>query len=127
FLLKRYYGYYEDDLNIIEGAYIFPETGRAVAEASVITRNGGHIANAEQYFDIEILYSRGDGQWWHVAHGTRGEVTRSMFPIDSTMTHSFAEQTRELTAEIPITVDGSYLLIDGQVITGQFPIIDRDI
>ena len=43
------------------------------------------------------------------------------------MTHSFAEQTRELTAEIPITVDGSYLLIDGQVITGQFPIIDRDI
>ena len=127
FLLKRYYGNYEDDINIIEGAYIFPETGRAVAEASVITRNGGHIANAEQYFDIEILYSRNDGQWWHVAHGTRGEVTRSMFPIDSTMTHSFAEQTRELTAEIPITVDGSYLLIDGQIITGQFPIIDRDL
>lgn len=127
FLLKRYYGNYEDDINIVEGAYIFPETGRAVAEASVITRNGGHIANAEQYFDIEILYSRNDGQWWHVAHGTRGEVTRSMFPIDSTMTHSFAEQTRELTAEIPITVDGSYLLIDGQILTGQFPIIDRNL
>jgi hypothetical protein len=127
FLLRRFYGLYDDDLEILEGAYIFPETSRAVAEAYVTNRSGGRIVNPEQYFDIEILYSRGDGNWWHVAHGTRGEVPRSMFPVDSTMEHLFAEITREKTALIPFTLDGAYLTLDGAVLVGQHPIIERDI
>lgn len=126
FLLRRFYGLYDDDLEILEGAYIFPETSRAVAEAYVTNRSGGRIVNPEQYFDIEILYSRGDGNWWHVAHGTRGEVPRSMFPVDSTMEHLFAEITREKTALIPFTLDGAYLTLDGAVLVGQHPIIERD-
>mgnify|MGYP006988831151 CR=1 FL=1 len=126
FLLRRFYGYYDDDLDILEGAYIFPETGRAVAEAYVTNRSGGRIANPQQYFDIEILYSRGDGNWWHVTHGTRGEVPRSMFPVDGTMQHLFAETTRELTALVPFTLDGAELTLDGAILVGQHPIIERD-
>lgn len=126
FLLRRFYGYYEDDIEILEGAYIFPETSRAVAEAFVTNRSGGRIANPEQYFDIELLYSRGDGNWWHVTHGSRGEVPRTMFPVDSTMQHLFAEATRELTALVPFALDGEYLTLDGAVIVGQHPVIDRE-
>ena len=126
FLLRRFYGYYDDDLDILEGAYIFPETSRAVAEAYVTNRSGGRIANPQQYFDIEILYSRGDGNWWHVTHGTRGEVPRSMFPVDGTMQHLFAETTRELTALVPFTLDGAELTLGGSILVGQHPIIERD-
>lgn len=126
FLLRRFYGVYEDDIEILEGAYIFPETSRAVGEAYIVKHSGGRIVNPQQYFDIEILYSRGDGNWWHVAHGTRGEVPRTMFPVDGTMKHLFAELTRELTALLPFTLDGAYLTLDGAILTGQHPIIERD-
>jgi len=126
FKLRRFYSLYEDDMDILEGAYIFPETARAVAEAYVANRKGGRIANPEQYFDIEILYSRGDGHWWHVAHGTRGEVPRSMFPVDSTMKHEFAWLTRELTPLMPFAINGEILTIDSEAVVGQFPIIERD-
>lgn len=126
FFLRRFYGFYDDDVDILEGSYIFPETSRAVAEAYVVNRSGGRIANPESYFDIEVLYSRGDGNWWHVAHGTRGEVPRSMFPIDSTMRHQFGELTRELSALVPFTLNGDVLTIDGAIAVGQHPIIERD-
>lgn len=126
FLLRRFYGFYDDDIEFLEGAYIFPETSRSVGEAFVVNRSGGRIANPEQYFDIEVLYSRSGGDWWHVAHGSRGEVPRSMFPVDSTMRHQFGELTRELTALIPFTLDGDVLTIDGAIAVGQHPIIERD-
>ena len=126
FLLRRFYGFYDDDIDILEGAYIFPGTSRAVAEAYVVNRSGGRIANPERYFDIEVLYSRGDGNWWHIAHGSRGEVPRSMFPVDSTMSHQFGELTRELTALMPFAVNGEVLTIDGAIAVGQHPVITRD-
>ena len=126
FKIRRYYGFYDDDMDILEGAYIFPETSRAVGEAYVVNRNGGRIANPEQYFDMEILYSRGDGHWWHVAHGSRGEVPRAMFPADSTMRHEFAWLTRELTALIPLMLNGEVMVLDGEVAVAQHPVIERD-
>ena len=126
FKLRRFYGFYDDDVEILEGAYVFPETARAVAEAYVVKRSGGLVINLENYFDIEILYNRGDGSWWHVAHGTRGEVSRAMFPVDSAMVPVFAELTRELSALQPFTLDGDILTIDGEELFGQFPTIERD-
>lgn len=127
FMLRRYYGFYDDDLDILEGAYIFPETTRAVAEAYVENHHGGRISQPALYFDMEILYNRGDGTgWWHVCHGARGEVTRNMFPIDDTTTHFFAPVVRELSQLVPITVNGKVLTVDGKVLTGQFPVIARE-
>lgn len=126
FLVRRYYGAYDDDVEIVEGKYIFPATARTVAEVWVEKRKGGRIASPEQFFDIELLYSRGDGHWWHVSHGTRGEVPRSMFPVDSSMQHLWAEATREITAELPLAVDGAVLTLDGAVAMAHHPIIERD-
>lgn len=127
FLLRRFCGYYDDDLDFVQGAYIFPETMQAAAEAYVVKRNGGLIATPEKYFDIEIFYTRGDGQWWHVAHGTEGAVPRSMFPIDATMTHKFGEVTRELSAFLPLAVDGAFLAFGGRPLVAQVPIIERNV
>jgi hypothetical protein len=127
FLLRRFYGLYEDDIDILEGAYIFPETSRAVAEAFVVNRSGGRIPNPENYFDIEVFYKRGNDGWQHVAHGTRGEVPRSMFPIDSTMSHQFGEITRELTALIPFALDGQIITINNDIAVGQHPVVGRNI
>lgn len=126
FLLRRFYGYYDDDLDILEGQYIFPETSRAVAEAYVVNRQGGRIPAPEQYFDMEILYSRGDGTWWHVAHGSRGEVPRSMFPVDATMKHQFGWLTREISALLPFTINGEVLTLNGEILVGHHPVIDND-
>lgn len=127
FMLRRFCGAYDDDLEILQGAYIFPETMQAVAEAFVEKRDGGRIPAPEQYFDIEILYTRGDGKWWHVAHGTHGVVPRSMFPTDTTMQHLFGAVTRELSAFIPLSFGGSYLTLDGSPLVAQVPVIDRDV
>lgn len=127
FMLRRHYGNYDDDLDILEGAYVFPETTRAVAQAYVENHHGGRIDNPTLYFDMEILYNRGDGTgWWHVCHGERGEVPRSMFPADTTAVHYFAPVVRELTALIPLTADGEILTVDGAVLVGHFPIIARE-
>ena len=127
FMLRRHYGNYDDDLEILEGAYVFPETTRAVAEAYVENHHGGRITNPTRYFDIEILYNRGDGTgWWHVCHGERGEVSRSMFPIDTTCSHYFAPVVRELSALVPLAHGGAVLTVDGAVLVGHFPVIDRE-
>ena len=127
FMLRRYYGFYDDDLDILEGAYVFPETTRAVAEAFVENHHGGRITNPTLYFDMEILYNRGDGTgWWHVCHGERGEVPRSMFPADATAVHYFAPVVRELSALTAISDGGKVLTIDGKILVGQFPVIARE-
>lgn len=127
FMLRRHYGNYDDDLEIVEGAYVFPETTRAVAEAYVENHHGGRITDPTRYFDMEILYNRGDDTgWWHVCHGERGEVPRSMFPIDKTVSHYFAPVVRELSALVPLTHNGEVLTIGGAVIVGHFPVIERE-
>lgn len=127
FMLRRHYGNYDDDLEILEGAYVFPETTRAVAEAYVENHHGGRITDPTRYFDIEILYNRGDGTgWWHVCHGERGEVSRSMFPIDTTCSHYFAPMVRELSALVPLAHGGAVLTVDGAVLVGHFPVIERE-
>lgn len=125
--LKRYYGQYDDDVEILEGKYIFPETTRAVAEAYIEKHSGGRLPSPELYFDIEILYSRGDGTWWHVTHGPRGEVPRSMFPVDSTMQHLFGALIRETSALKPLALDGKLLTADGKIVFGTKPMHNRSI
>lgn len=127
FLLRRHYGQYDDDLDILEGEYVFPQTTRAVAEAYVVNRNGGRIPSPTDYFDMEILYSRDGTAWFHVAHGPVGEVPRSMFPVDATMVHQFSWITREKSALIPLMIDGEVMTVDGSIAVGQFPIIERDL
>ena len=124
-LLRRWYGQYDDRLDFLTGKYIFPDTTRAEAEV-VVTNTHGDIANPEHYFDIEIFYTVMGGAMQHVAHGPRGEVTRSQMPVDPTMRHSFGWMIREKTALIPLLCKGKYLAIGGKVAVAQFPSTPRD-
>lgn len=128
-LLRRWYGQYDDDLVWLSGKYVFPDTPRAEAEV-VVTRRTGMVADVMKYFDIEILYHKGTGQWQHVCHGCRGMVPRSMFPVDGTLTHRFGWILREKSAKTPLTVTVGasrfYLTAGGKVLTGRFPTTARE-
>ena len=124
--VRRWYGQYDDDLVWLSGKYIFPDTTNAEAEVQV-TRRNGIIANPLQYFDIEILYNNGSGDWWqHVCHENRGMVPRSMFPVDSTMQHRFGWILREKSALLPMLNGNKYFTINGRVAVGQFPTTPRE-
>lgn len=127
FKLRRHYGQYDDDIEVLEGQYIFPETTRAVAEVYIEKHSGGRLPSPERFFDMEIFYSRGDGILWHVAHGPRGEVTRSMFPVDATMQHMFAALIREKTALLPISLGGKLLAVEGKIVFATKPLHNREI
>lgn len=128
-LLRRWYGQYDDRLDFLTGKYIFPDTTRAEAEVVITNRKGGNIANPEQFFDIEIFYTILGGSMQHVAHGARGQVTRSQMPVDPNLRHSFGWVVREKTALIPLvdTDKGVYFTINGKVAVGQFPATPRDV
>lgn len=124
--VRRWYGQYDDDLVWLSGKYIFPNTTNAEAEV-VITRRQGVVANPLQYFDIEILYNNGSGDWWqHVCHENRGMVPRSMFPVDTTMQHRFGWILREKSALLPLINGNKYFTINGKVAVGQFPTTPRE-
>ena len=124
-LLRRWYGQYDDDLVWLSGKYIFPDTPNAEAEV-VVTRRQGVVSNPLAYFDIEILYHKGWGNYLHVCHGNRGMVPRSMFPVDATMRHRFAWILREKSALLPLTLGNKYLTLDGKVAVGSFPTSPRE-
>lgn len=123
--LRRWYGQYDDDLVWLSGKYVFPDTPHAEAEVQV-THRQGIVANPLQYFDIEILYDKGNSNWQHVCHEARGMVPRSMFPIDPNMRHRFGWILREKSALLPLTMGDKYLTIDGKVFVGQFPTTPRE-
>ena len=50
-----------------------------------------------------------------------------MFPVDTTMRFQFGEVTRELSALLPIAIDGSILTMDGDIVVGQYPVTERNI
>lgn len=124
--VRRWYGQYDDDLVWLSGKYIFPDTTNAEAEV-VVTRRQGIMANPLQYFDIEILYNNGSGDWWqHVCHENRGMVPRNMFPVDTTMQHRFGWILREKSALLPLINGNKYFTINGRVAVGQFPTTPRE-
>lgn len=124
-LLRRWYGQYDDDLIWLSGKYILPDTPHAEAEV-VVTRRQGVVANIMQYFDVEILYNNGSGDWQHICHGNRGMVPRDMFPVDTTMQHRFGWILREKSALLPLKCGNKYFTIGGKIAVGQFPTTARE-
>lgn len=49
-----------------------------------------------------------------------------MFPIDTTCSHYFAPVVRELSALVPLAHGGAVLTVDGAVLVGHFPVIERE-
>lgn len=124
-LLRRWYGQWEERVLLAQGKYIFPSETKAAAEVTVVNRQG-NIPSPEQYFDIEIFFAQGSGDWESVAYGQEAIVQRvDMGSSDP----KFGVLCRELSAFVPIALPGGELLSlgDDEVIIAQFPTSEREV
>lgn len=121
-LLRRWYGQYDESLDIIQGKYIYDDTTQAQAEVVVENRQGA-IANPCQYFDISIYYPNADGLMECISNTTTAIVDKSAL---NDSTHAFGMAVRELTEFQPIELeDGSVLCdADGVPLFAQFPTVE---
>ena len=124
-LLRRWYGQWEEDIELVQGKYVFLSDTIASAEVKVVNRQG-NITSPQRYFEIEIFFAHGDGEWNSVAYGTTATVQRGDMAQKEPR---FGVLCRELSAFRPIELpDGSVLADeDDSVLMAQFPISEREV
>lgn len=124
-LLRRWYGQWKEDIDIIQGKYVFLSDTIASAEVKVVNRQG-NITSPQRYFEIEIFFAHGNGEWDSVAYGTKAIVQRSDMAQKEP---KFGVLCRELSAFQPIELpDGSVLTDENNaVLMAQFPTSDREV
>ncbi len=124
-LLRRWYGQWEESIDLMQGKYVFTSDTIASGEVKVMNRQG-NIASPQRYFEIEIFFAHGNSQWQSVAYGTKATVQRSDMAQKEP---KFGVLCRELSAFQPIELpDGSVLTDEGNaVLMAQFPTSDREV
>lgn len=124
-LLRRWYGQWEESIDLMQGKYVFTSDTIASGEVKVMNRQG-NIASPQRYFEIEIFFAHGNSQWQSVAYGTKATVQRSDMAQKEP---KFGVLCRELSAFKPIELpDGSVLTDEGNaVLMAQFPTSDREV
>lgn len=121
-LLRRWYGQYDESLDITQGKYIYDDSTQAQAEVTVENRQGV-IASPCLYFDISIYYPDASGTMRCVSNTTSATVEKSDF---NEVQHAFGMAVRELTPYIPIADENGAVLCDsgGRPFFAQFPTVD---
>ena len=124
-LLRRWYGQWEESIDLVQGKYIFTSDTIASGEVKVVNRQG-NIVGPQRYFDIEIFFAHGDRPWQSVAYGTKATVQRGDM---AEREPKFGVLCRELSAFQPIELpDGSVLADeDSAVLMAQFPTSEREV
>lgn len=125
-LLRRWYGQWEERVDLTYGKYIFSDD-TVFKGVATITNRQGNVVNPVRYFDIEIFFAEGNGEWISVANGTEAEVIRGN--LASAADPKFGVLCRELSAYMPIKLpDGKILALDEEtVVVGQFPTSEREV
>lgn len=119
-LLRRYYGMYEEDLDILAGKYINEQTTRADVELKVENRQG-IISSPEKYFDLGIYYPWDSGKFRLVSHTSTATLTREQL---NTERHTFGITVREKSAFLPLAMpDGTLLAHDDSLLCAQVPLV----
>lgn len=127
FRMKRYYGQYDERIDIAVGKYISPETPLSKAIVTV-TNKQGDIANPEKFFDIEVLFKSSFRQnWQNVAYGTEGIVYKESLGTDYSSKPTFGCLVREKTALLPLVKGNRILSVGGKPIYVSVPKVERDI
>jgi hypothetical protein len=121
-LIRRWYGQYEEKLDIIQGKYIYDDTALAKSEV-VIENRQGNINNPSRYFDISIFYPNNNGVMTCISNMTIATLTRTEFNEDN---HEFGLAVRELSQFVPIEDENGAVLCDenGIVLFAQFPMVE---
>lgn len=122
--LRRWYGQYEEEVDLLTGKYIYPDTTKVIIEAQVANRQG-IISNPQEYFDMELFFGIG-GDMESVGYGTRAEINRHDL---QTGEPSAGVLCREKSAYLPLLCgDGNALAVDGdKILCVQIPTSSRDI
>ena len=115
--LRRWYGQYEEDVDILTGRYIFPDTTKVVLEAHVVNRQG-IISNPERYFDMELFFGVGE-DIESVGYGTKAEINRHDL---QTGAPTAGVLCRERSAYLPLDAGNGNLTDGEKVICLQIPI-----
>lgn len=126
YLVRRWYGQWEEDAEFTYGKYLFDDTKEIGVEASVTNHNGGDVANPQKYFDVELFYRKSaTAEWESLGYAGKAAFER---PADATE-HQIGVIVRELTALQPVALpDGTIFCdTDGNPLVGQFPTSEREV
>lgn len=117
FRMIRWYGQWEEHLDLLGGQFILCGQTRAIADVTVATRKEV-FRDPTGFFDVEIFHSTDGKKWDSVTNDPHYEIESPNLAKES---HHFGCIVRELTADIPlvlpdgsplITPDGAYVVVN---------------
>ena len=120
--LYRYYGQYEECLDIIKGEYLTNTTPGTEVHCTVRNRQG-NITDPCRYFDISILFAPNfvEKRWRKLSSTTEAYITKKDMNVDYSARPTFGVKVREKSAYIPLTIGGDILTAAGAQILIQVP------
>lgn len=119
FRMKRWYGQWEERLDLVSGQFILAGQTLAIADVSVSTRKDV-LTDPTKFFDVGIYYSADGVKWDRVCDTEHYEMRSSELTAQD---QRFGCLVRELTADIPLVMpDGSPIVApDGTILTVNVP------
>lgn len=123
--LRRWYGQFDYDVEFLRGKYIFHDSNTVALNAWVATAKG-QLSNPCKYFDIELFFAVGAGNFESVGYGEEAIIQRSDLQTGQPRAGMLC---RELSAMRAIALDDGSLLCDddGRPIFAQFPTKSREV
>ena len=123
--LRRWYGQFDYDVEFLRGKYIFHDSNIVVLNAWIATGKG-QMSNPCKYFDMELFFAVGNGDWESVGYGEEAIIQRSDLQSGQPRAGILV---RELSAMRAIALDNGNLLChdDGKPIFAQFPTKSREV
>ncbi len=123
--LKRWYGQFDYDVEFLQGKYIFHDTDMVVLNAWVANAKG-LISSPCRYFDMELFFAMGEGEYESVGYGEEAVVRRTDLQSGQPKAGILL---RELSAFRAICGDDGkpICMDDGTVIFAQFPTKSREV
>lgn len=123
--LKRWYGQFDYDVEFLRGKYIFHDTTTVALNAWVANAKG-IISNPCKYFDMELFFASGNGEFESIGYGEEAVVTKSGLQSGRPQAGILC---RELSAFRALCDDNGNPLAmdDGTVIFIQIPTKSREV
>lgn len=120
--LVRYFGIYEEFLDIVKGQYLINSTPGSEVHGGVTNRQG-NITNPCKYFDIAIFFAPNfvEKKWRKLSSDTEAYISKKDMNIDYSAKPTFAIEVKEKSAYVPLTFGDKALTVGGSVILIQVP------
>lgn len=123
--LRRWYGQYTEDIDILTGKYVFQNDNMVVLEGKVANKAYGNIPDPTRYFDMEMFFAVGNNPLESVAYGDEAILHRQDLQDGTPQTGILV---RELSCFLPLADDAGRCLADdqGRPLVVQIPTSERE-